>query len=174
MKTTIVRETLKKLAKTDNGSLDCVKEALREAVKEWGTENATDITIEEWHELLEEVLYELSKMANKQTEKTDAQMITDLKNWYPEKMHIVGIKEIRFLENALEFDGRDILSLRNLRNTVTLTFAANDGYYDWEGARLVKEIDKMSAITSVIDNRIAILGGEIQEVQDENQKNVLR
>jgi len=157
---TIVRETLKKLAKTDDGGLDCVKEALRESVKEWGTENATDITTEEWHELLEEVLYELSKMVNKQPEKTNSMMMGDLKDWYPEKMHIVGIEEIRFLEKTLEFDGRDVLSLRNLRDHVVLVFVANR-YYELEGERFLKENDKMNAITSVIDNRIAILGGEI-------------
>lgn len=60
------------------------------------------------------------------------------------------------IRQALHLDRRDILDLRNLRDFVIVFFDK-----DREKAEFWENMDKMSAITAMIDQKIWELGGEI-------------
>lgn len=60
------------------------------------------------------------------------------------------------IRQALHLDRRDILDLRNLRDFVIVFFDK-----DREKVEFWENMDKMSAITAMIDQKIWELGGEI-------------
>ena len=93
---------------------------------------------------------------------TNTQMMEKLKDWYPKTIGIANIKEIYHINEVLELDGRDITSLRNLRDTVVMMWMIDDAYMPIDDANLrMKKNDRMSAITGIIDTKIFNLGGEV-------------
>lgn len=68
--------------------------------------------------------------------------------------------EIKKIKSSLHLEERDILSLRNLRDTVVMYGCILDDS-NTNNADSLKLMDKISAITSVIDHKIFSLGGEV-------------
>lgn len=84
---------------------------------------------------------------------TNFQMLKELEESYsPKRRGVLDTWEMKQISEALCLDGMDILQLRNLRDFTVMYFAAAE---DWES------LDKMSAITTVIDMKIWKLGGEV-------------
>ena len=79
---------------------------------------------------------------------TNFQMLRKLDDWTPEKRSIVTLREIKHITNTLCLDEMDEIQLRNMRDFAVM-------YYDKRmmhpNTDMMKEQDKMSAITSVID-----------------------
>ena len=99
--------------------------------------------------------------------KTNYEMIYELnESFTPEQRHITTIKEINYINKTLELDDRDILDLRNLRDMVVM-FLDNEYMRKFISAEsgtdvsIINIMDKMSAITNVIDLKISNLGGEV-------------
>lgn len=91
--------------------------------------------------------------------KTNVEMLNELFNEFtPAEKHIVRINEIHFIRNSLNLLNRDLLDLRNLRDTTVLYFNMK---MDNDGDHILDIMDKMSAITSVIDDCIIQIGGEV-------------
>lgn len=94
------------------------------------------------------------------TTKTNFQMLRELMTKYePETRGIVSMNEIYLINDELKLDGRDILSLRNLRDFVVVYL--NSIIDESKFAEMMKMSDKISAITCVIDQKIFNLGGEV-------------
>lgn len=86
--------------------------------------------------------------------KTDVEMIKNDKEWYPKRFGIISRDEVKHIEEAYEINGRNEVSLRNLRNTIVMFDSLN-------GNPCIKDIDKVSAITHVIDCRLVAMGCEV-------------
>ena len=86
--------------------------------------------------------------------KTDLELIRNDKEWYPKRFGIISRDEVRHIEEAYEINGRNEVSLRNLRNTVVMYDSLNE-------KSCIKDIDKVSAITAVIDYRLVAMGCEV-------------
>lgn len=91
-------------------------------------------------------------------EKTDFQMLKDLKDFFPESFGIISGEEKKLIEKTLEIRKRDVLSLRNLRNFVVLFY---DRERDANHEDMIRDRDKMSAICAVIDSALFALGAEV-------------
>lgn len=76
--------------------------------------------------------------------------------YHPEVRGFISNKEETLIAHTLHLDQRDILNLRNLRDFVVL-FLSNCNKEELE----IENMDKMSAITCVIDQKIWNLDGEI-------------
>lgn len=74
----------------------------------------------------------------------------------PEMRGFVTADEKILIRQALHLNRRDILDLRNLRDFIVLFFD-KDGKMEEIG----ENMDKMSAITTIIDRKIWELGGEL-------------
>ena len=84
---------------------------------------------------------------------TNFQMLKDLLDVYhPAERGIASAEEVELINNALHIKEMDILQLRNLRDFTVIFLGEKDTMEAW---------DQMSAITSVIDNRIWNLGGAL-------------
>lgn len=88
---------------------------------------------------------------------TNFQDIKSLLSMYTPKIRGVMSEFERFLiSQTLHLDRRDILDLRNLRDFVVMFLERSKEQEDiWDN------MDKMSAITAVIDQKIWELGGEV-------------
>lgn len=92
--------------------------------------------------------------------RTNVQMIRELNEKYnPIQRGIVHMSEIYMINHELELDKRDILDLRNLRDTVVLFLNALINEDNFKEMMIMS--DKISAITCVIDQKIFNLGGEV-------------
>ncbi len=92
--------------------------------------------------------------------KTDYELIHELcfwKNFKTARRDIISMSEIYEINSSLELDGRDELSLRNLRNTVVMYFEITKTNDD----NMFVHMDLLSAITSVIDSKLANIGAEV-------------
>lgn len=89
--------------------------------------------------------------------KTNFQMLKDLENWFPKNRGFLEEAECEHISTTLCIEEMDELQLRNLRDFTVLYFNANEDYTE----NRVKTIDKVSAITAVIDNRLWQLGCEV-------------
>ena len=76
-----------------------------------------------------------------------------LEQYHPETMGVVTHSEQKLIEDTLEVKDMSVLDLRNLRDFVVLFFSCKD--------RSVSDLDRMSAITCVIDHHIFSKGGEV-------------
>lgn len=84
---------------------------------------------------------------------TNFQMLRELlKVYHPQTAGISMPDEVTLIKKTLFIDSMDILQLRNLRDFTVLYLGKSDTMEDW---------DRMNAITSVIDNKIFNLGGEV-------------
>ena len=86
--------------------------------------------------------------------KTDFQLLCGLDNFKPKRFFVINAAEKKQIRDALQISERDILSLRNLRNLVVIYMMGKDDATS-------EDVDKCSAITSVIDDAIINLGGEV-------------
>ena len=96
-------------------------------------------------------------------ERTNFQIMKELKDWYPVNMGFISEEEMNFLSEELELKRRSIIELRNLRDFV-VCFFVNIGHkqekeMDWDA--YIKDQDKMSAICGVIDKELWRLGEEV-------------
>ena len=79
-----------------------------------------------------------------------------LKSYTPETSGIATTKECNLIRSDLQLEGMEILDLRNLRDFVVLFFSRkNEDRVD------IVDLDRMSAITAVIDTEIIRRGGEV-------------
>ena len=79
-----------------------------------------------------------------------------LKGYTPETYGIVTTEECNLIRSSLELEGMGIIDLRNLRDFVVLFFSRKD-----EAKVDMADLDRMSAITAVIDTEIIKWGGEV-------------
>ena len=88
---------------------------------------------------------------------TNFQNLRDLlKGYVPETFGFVTDEECSLIRNSLELEGMQIVDLRNLRDFVVLFFSRNgDDKAD------MADMDRMRAITAVIDMEIIKQGGEV-------------
>ena len=77
-------------------------------------------------------------------------------DFYPKHFGVIDGEEVKTIETCLQIDERDELSLRNLRDFIV---AVTD--HDHDNSDLIKDLDRMSAIVGVIDNRLWKLGCEV-------------
>ena len=85
--------------------------------------------------------------------KTNYLMLRELlENYHPEQRGIVNWSEYRLIHDTLCVGEMNILQLRNLRDFTVVHMGRSEDMKDW---------DRMSAITYVIDSRINYLGGEV-------------
>lgn len=85
--------------------------------------------------------------------KTNFHMLRELlEKYHPEQRGIVNLYEINLIKDTLHIGEMDVLHLRNLRDFTVLYMSKSEYMKDW---------DRMSAITHVIDMRICELGGEV-------------
>lgn len=88
--------------------------------------------------------------------KTFYQMIKELDEKYePEQRGVVIMKEIHKINKALCLDDMNDFALRNLRDMVVMFYNLKIAEGDIVPT---EEMDKMSAITTVIDNKIMCYG----------------
>ena len=90
-------------------------------------------------------------------------MIRELEEVYtPANKGIVSMKEIYLINEKLCLDEMDELQLRNLRDFTVMYFGNKADKAELESfEECMKVMDKMSAITSVIDNKLWNIGAEI-------------
>lgn len=88
--------------------------------------------------------------------KTNFAMMKDLlKEYEPKQFGIVNKDEIYLINEKLCLDEMNELQLRNLRDFTVLFFDSRMDDFDR------KEMDKMSAITAVIDQKLWNIGAEV-------------
>lgn len=86
-----------------------------------------------------------------------------LEVYHPEVRGFVSAKEEALIIRTLHLDQRDILDLRNLRDFVVLFLSKGDipdGHGCSTQEQEMENMDKMSAITCIIDHKIWSLGGK--------------
>ena len=91
--------------------------------------------------------------------RTNMQMLQTIDNWYPKNKYSVTGDEIRYIKDMLELDEMTIRDLRNMRDTIVLWFEVIKDDCDIDG--YMKEVEKMSALTSIIDDKLFRLGAEV-------------
>ena len=79
-----------------------------------------------------------------------------LKNYTPKTFGVATVEECNLIRNGLHLEGMEVIELRNLRDFVVLFFSRKD-----EEKRDMVNMDRMSAITAVIDKEIIKKGGEV-------------
>lgn len=81
-----------------------------------------------------------------------------LEIYEPKSKGFLTEEEVEIIEENLEIKSMELLELRNLRDFVVLYMSHRP---DSEVKSLLNTMDKMSAITSVIDQAIFSKGGEV-------------
>lgn len=82
-----------------------------------------------------------------------------LKVYEPQQEGVATAEEVDLIVSTLHTEEMDILQLRNLRDFAVMYISHLSS--DEDDAEQRKNMDKISAITSVIDHRIFSLGGEV-------------
>ena len=95
--------------------------------------------------------------------KTNYQMLVELnKEYTPARQGIVSMTEIYLINEKLHLDEMDKLQLMNLRDFTVMFFNIEADRAELESrTECRKVIDKMSAIVSVIDQKLFNIGAEI-------------
>ena len=92
--------------------------------------------------------------------RTNVEMLRTIKDWYPKERYVVSKEECWYIRNMLELDEMTIRDLRNMRDTIVLNFEIIIG--DSIAPKdYTRELDRMSALTSIIDEKLFKLGAEI-------------
>lgn len=92
--------------------------------------------------------------------KTNYQMINELdKNFKPVRRHYINGEEVNQIREALCIKEMNLLQLRNLRDLTVMFFALKEEHEEDVDAQF-DIMDKMSAVTAVIDDAIINRGGE--------------
>lgn len=84
-------------------------------------------------------------------------MTRELKNWYPKHLGIISGEEVQKIADTFQIAERDEINLRNLRDFCVMFYSKDRD----DEKELIKNIDKMSAIVSVIDERLLSIGAEV-------------
>lgn len=79
-----------------------------------------------------------------------------LKRYMPNSFGIATVEECGLIKDSLQLEGMEIIDLRNLRDFVVLFFSRKN-----EDKLDMADMDRMSAITAVIDKEIIEKGGEV-------------
>lgn len=86
---------------------------------------------------------------------TNYQMLKELNKVYtPKEWGVCTAEEVELIRNTLHIREMDILQLRNLRDFTVV-------YFGHQEPAVREDLDKMSAITYIIDLQIIELGGEV-------------
>lgn len=94
---------------------------------------------------------------NKMAKNTNFQNLKKLLDIYdPKTRGVLSGGEVELIEENLEIRSMELLELRNLRDFVVLYLSQKTAY-----GRADQIMDKMSAITCVIDQAILDKGGEV-------------
>lgn len=89
--------------------------------------------------------------------KTDYEMLLDLnRKFEPKTRGFCNNEECWLIKTELQLEERDILSLRNLRNTAVMYFSDEQ-----DQDKLITKMDKMSAVCCIIDSRLSSLGYQV-------------
>ena len=89
--------------------------------------------------------------------RTNYQMLVELdKEYTPEQRGIVSMNEIYLINEKLCLDDMDVIQLRNMRDFAVMWYGQK-----FDETNEMIHMDKMSAIVSVIDNKIFNKGGEV-------------
>ena len=85
--------------------------------------------------------------------RTNHLMLKDLKEkFHPQQRGIITMDEYWLIKETLHLEEMDVLALRNLRYFVVASMSHSDN---------AEDLDRISAITYVIDEHIVDLGGEV-------------
>ncbi|MCM1201254.1 MAG: hypothetical protein NC312_08480 [Bacteroides fragilis] len=79
-----------------------------------------------------------------------------LKSYTPKTFGAATVEECNRIRNSLQLEGMEIIDLRNMWDFVVLFFSKKNGD---RSDRI--DMDRMSAITAVIDKEIIKKGGEV-------------
>ena len=91
---------------------------------------------------------------------TNFQMLRELlEQYHPQKRGFILDDAIELIENILHLKEMNILALRNLRD-FTVLFLSREAKENEITENIIENLDKMSAITYVIDMEIIQKGGE--------------
>ena len=92
---------------------------------------------------------------------TNFQMLRELlEQYHPQKRGFILDDEVELIENILHLKEMDIIALRNLRD-FTVLFLSREAKENETTENIIENLDKMSAITYVIDTEILEKGGEV-------------
>ena len=92
---------------------------------------------------------------------TNFQMLRELlEQYHPQKRGFILDDEMELIENILHLKEMNILALRNLRD-FTVLFLSREAKENETTENIIENLDKMSAITYVIDMEITQKGGEV-------------
>jgi len=88
--------------------------------------------------------------------KTNFQMTQELKNWFPEHLGIISGEEAQKIFDTFQLAERDEINLRNLRDFCVMFYSKDRD----DEKELIKNMDKVSAIVAVIDEKLLSIGAE--------------
>ena len=92
---------------------------------------------------------------------TNFQMLRELLGkYYPQERGFVSAEETKLIKEILHIAEMDILALRNLRD-FTVMFLTQEAKENETTENIMRNWDRMSAITYVIDTEILEKGGEV-------------
>lgn len=92
---------------------------------------------------------------------TNFQMLRELlEQYHPQERGFILDDEMELIENILHLKEMNILALRNLRD-FTVLFLSREAKENETTENIIENLDKMSAITYVIDMKITQKGGEV-------------
>lgn len=92
---------------------------------------------------------------------TNFQMLRELlEQYHPQERGFILDDEMELIENILHLKEMNILALRNLRD-FTVLFLSRETKENEITENIIENLDKMSAITYVIDMKITQKGGEV-------------
>lgn len=92
---------------------------------------------------------------------TNFQMLRELlEQYHPQERGFILDDEMELIENILHLKEMNILALRNLRD-FTVLFLSREAKENETTENIIENLDKMSAITYVIDTEILEKGGEV-------------
>lgn len=130
--------------------IEDLHEKLAEALN---VDEVTSIHVDDFEPPLVWIVYR-----NRDAERTNFQILKSIEEFYPEKYGVLSESEEAYLQEALSIAGRDIISLRNLRDFAVMFYALQDDAAEVSPERIM---DKMSAVCAVIDDRLLALGAEV-------------
>ena len=92
---------------------------------------------------------------------TNFQMLRELlEQYHPQERGVISAEEKKLIKNTLHLAEMNILALRNLRD-FTVLFLSREAKENETTENIIENLDKMSAITFVIDMKITQKGGEV-------------
>lgn len=89
--------------------------------------------------------------------KTNYEMLMELEKEYsPKQRGIISMDEIYKVNEVLSLDKMNVIELRNMRDITVMWYGMK-----FDETDKMEYMDKMSAVTAVIDNKILNKGGEV-------------